>query len=89
MRYIRHNPIARHCRSGNYNLCLPMASDSVSWNLGGVMVPLIIFILGAIGTGFNVSRAWSIFALFTLSIGYPLTWLGIIGFWMLRLLCFG
>ena len=66
-----------------------MVVNTAYWYIGGIMVPLIIFILGAIGTGFNVSRAWSIFALFTLSIGYPLTWLGIIGFWMLRVLCFG
>ena len=37
---------------------------------------MIPFILGAAGT---VTRAWSIFALFTLSIGYTLTLLGIIG----------
>ena len=66
-----------------------MASDSVSWNIGGSMVALIVFILGAAGTGFTVTRAWSIFALFTLSIGYPLTWLGIIVVWATRLLCFG
>jgi hypothetical protein len=53
------------------------------------MIPFIIFILGAAGTGFTVTRAWSIFALFTLSIGYPLTWLGIIVVWAARLLLLG
>jgi uncharacterized membrane protein len=48
------------------------------------MIALIIFILGVCGTGFTVTRAWSLFALFTLSFGYPLTWIGLIGVWMLR-----
>ena len=53
------------------------------------MIALIIFVLGAFGTGFAATRAWSIFALFTLSFGYPLTWIGLIGVWALRVLCFG
>ena len=53
------------------------------------MIALIIFICGAIGTGFSVTRAWSVFALFALSFGYPLTWLGIIVVWMARLLLLG
>jgi hypothetical protein len=72
----------RHCRSCHNDAHITMVVNTIDWCLGSVMVPLIIFILG---TGFNVSRAWSIF---TLSIGYLLTWIGIIGVWMLRLLCF-
>ena len=53
------------------------------------MIALIIFICGAIGTSFSITRAWSIFALFTLSLGYPLTWLGLIVVWMARLLLLG
>jgi hypothetical protein len=53
------------------------------------MIAFIIFVLGIAGTSFTVSRAWSIFALFTLSIGYPLTWLGIIVVWAARLLLLG
>ncbi len=60
-----------------------------SLGIGGIMIALIIFICGAIGTGFSLTRAWSIFALFTLSFGYPLTWLGIIVVWMARLLLLG
>jgi hypothetical protein len=48
------------------------------------MIAFIIFVLGIAGTSFTVSRAWSIFALFTLSFGYPLTWIGLIGIWALR-----
>jgi hypothetical protein len=71
VRYIRHNPTARHCRSGNYNLRIPMASDSVSWNIGGVMVWIITFGLA----GYLCFKAW----------GFLVT-IGKLSFWLLRIM---